>query len=86
MLLHIHLINIASVVELRRNHLGILRCATLNTWRGSLVLVIGRIRLTPRCKEHRCHDIELRHALVNTGEILIVHAPPATLTETLIGL
>ena len=85
MLLHVHLIDIASVVELRRDHLGIFGCATLNARRGLLILVIGRIRLTPRGEQGGCHDVELWHALLKTRDILIVHAPPAALAETLVG-
>ena len=85
MLPHIHLVDITSIEKFRGHHFRIIRRSTLYSWSRLLITIIGCIRLSPRGKKHGSHHVELRYTLLQTMDILIVHAPPATLTESLVG-
>ena len=86
MLQDIHLVNEPTIVHLGSNHIGIFRCDTLYAWYRTLLSIIGGIAFPPRREQDRCHHIQLWDTLAQAINILLVHGPPATLAETLIGL
>ena len=85
MLLDIHLVDEASVVELRGVHGCIVGRDALHVDGDLAVFVVGRALRVPRHEYHGGYHVELWHALAQALYVLLVHRPPAALAESLIG-
>ena len=86
MLSHIHLVEIAPIVHLRFHHLCQIGHRTLYSGTRLLVAIVSRITTTPAREDHRYGHFQLRHPLLQTLNIFIVHAPPAPFAESLVRL
>ena len=62
-----------------------LRRSSLNSWLRLLVTIVGGVITTPSREDHGHHSFKFWHTLLQTVNILIVHAPPASFAESLIG-
>ena len=86
MLTDIHLVEVTSVINLRCNDPCQFRYRTLYSGCRPLVTVVGRVAPTPTREQDGSSSIEFGYFLLQPIDILILHRPPAPLSESLIGL
>ena len=81
-LCNVHIIQIASIVYLRRIHFRIFRRRAVHGNGGFLVTIVSRTAIG---KKHGGNNFQLGHSLTQPVHILIDHLPLPSLAESLIG-